>query len=79
MPQTVEPFQLPNHFCIHSLQDVVMWNSLSIHHIWLQEASKISFLIHSPWQIVLTMLLGQMLDVARYEQYGGNLQLLCQG
>jgi len=29
--------------------------------------------------LVLTLLLGKMLDVARYGPYGGKLHLLCQG
>jgi len=40
---------------------------------------KSSFSEHSPSYHVLTLLLGEMLDVARYGPHRGKLSLLCQG
>jgi hypothetical protein len=38
----------------------------------------VSVSMHSPLQFALSVLLGDMFDVASYGQYGGKLHLLCQ-
>ena len=54
-------------------------DSSSICSIYPLEVANDSFSEHCPLYIVLTLLLGEMLDVARYGPHGGKLRLLCQG
>jgi len=79
MPHRLGPILLPSCSCLHLLDDIVVWTAWSICHICRREVAKCSFSEHSPLLCVLTMLLGEMLDVARHGHCGGNLRLLCQG
>ena len=55
-----------------------MWIAWSICHLRPLDVVKGSFSEHWPLYLVLTLLLGNMLDVARYRPHGGKLHLLCQ-
>jgi len=44
-------------------------------HIWPPEVARSSCLMYSPLVFVLTLLLGEMLNVTSYGQYGGKLCL----
>ena len=79
MLPTLGPFLPPSHSFLYSLDDVVVWISSSICHICPPEVAKGSFSEHSPLYLVLNLLLGKMLDIARYRPHGGKLRLLCQG
>jgi len=79
MPQALGLSLLQSRSCLHLLDDVIGWTALLICHICLLEVAKSTFLEHWPLKFALTLLLGEMLDVARYGQYGGKLHLLCQG
>jgi len=79
MLPTLGPFLHPSHSCLYLPDDVVVWNALSICHISPPEVAKGSFSEHWPLCLVLTLLLGEMLDVARNGPHGGKLRLLCQG
>jgi len=68
-----------SHSCHHLRDAVVVLSALSICHICLPEVAKDSFTEQRPLYLVLTLLLGEMLDVARYGPHGGMLSLLCQG
>jgi len=73
------PCLAPNHYCLYSPHDVRVWNASSICHIRQLEVAKGSFSEHWPLYLLLTLLLGEMLDVAKKEPYGGKLCLLCHG
>jgi len=75
----VGPFLPTSHSCLYSPDDVVGWNASSICHICPPEVAKGSFSDHWPLYLVLTLLLGEMLDDARNGPHGGKLRLLCQG
>jgi len=79
MLPTLGPFLPPSIACIHLLDYVDVWSALSICRICLLEVQKSSFSEHWPLYGELTLLLGKMLDVARYGPHGGKLCLLCQG
>jgi len=79
MLPTLGPFLPPSHCCLYSTDDVVGWNALLICHICPLEVAKGSFSERWPLYLVLTLLLGKMLDVARNGPHGGKLRLLCQG
>jgi len=79
VPQVLGLFLPCSRSCLHSLEDDVMWTALSIQCICMPDVAKCSFLAHWPLLFVLTLLLGEMLDVEWYNQYGGKLRLLCQG
>ena len=70
---------LPSCHCLHSLDDIFMWNGLSIWRICPPEAVNRSSLESSALMFVLTLLLGDMLHIARYGLQGSKLCLLCQG
>jgi len=72
-------FLPPSLSCLHSLDDVDVWSALLICSIWPPEVERSSFLEHWPLYRVLTSLLGEILDVARYGPHGGKLCHLCQG
>jgi len=63
---------------LHLLDDVIGLTALSIGRFCQPELAKSSFSEHWPLQFAWTVLLGEMLDVARFGQYGGKLHLLCQ-
>ena len=79
MPQGLKLFLPRSRSCPHSLDNVVEWNTLSTCRICRRDMATRSLSEHWPLYFVLTLLLGVMLDVARYGQYGGKLRLLCQG
>jgi len=65
------PFLPPSHSCLCSLDDVAGRISATICHIYPPGVAKGSFSDHWPLYLVLTLLLGEMLDVARYGPHGG--------
>ena len=67
-----------SHCCHHSL-DVLMRSAVSLYCIWLPEVMKGSFSEHWPLYSGLTLLMGKMLDVARYGPLVGQLCYFCQG
>jgi hypothetical protein len=77
MPQGLKLSLPPSCSCLHSLDDVVGLTALSIDGISLPEVAKSSFSEHLPLWFAWTLVSGEMLDVARYGQYGGKLRLLC--
>jgi len=77
--QELGPFLLPSNTCLHSFDDIVVWNALSICHICLPVMAKGFFSEHWPLYFVLTLLLDEMLNVARYGPHRGKLRLLCFG
>ena len=79
MTQGLRLFQPPSRACLQSLDDVVVLKALLICRFCPLEVAKCSFSEHGPWYFVLTLLLGEMLDVARSGQYEGKLHLICQG
>jgi hypothetical protein len=79
MLPTLEPFLPPYSHRLYSPDDIVVWNASSICHIGLTEVVEGSFSEHSLLYLVLTWLLGEMLDVARNGPHRGKLHLLCQG
>jgi len=79
MPQGLRHFLPAIRPCLHSLDDVVEWTTLSICHIGPPDVTKCSFSKHWLLQCLLSSLLGEMLDVESYGQYGGKLCRLCQG
>jgi len=79
MPPTLRPFLPLSHSCLDSPNDVVVWNASLICHICPPEVAKGSFSEYWPLYYVWTLLLGEMLDVARNEPHGGKLRLLCHG
>jgi hypothetical protein len=56
-----------------------VWNAALICHICLPGVVKGSFSQHWPFYLVLTLLLGEMFDIAWNGPHGGKLNLLCQG
>jgi hypothetical protein len=64
---------------LHSHNDIVMWLALWICHICQPKVGSVSFVEHWLLLFVLTVSLGEMMDAARYRQYGGKLCLSCQG
>jgi hypothetical protein len=79
MPPGLGLSLLPSRSCLHLHDDVIGLTALSICRICQPEVVKRSVLEHSPLLFAWTLLLGKMLDVASYGQYGGKLRLLCQG
>jgi hypothetical protein len=79
MLRTLELFVPPSHTCLYLLDAVIAWIGMLFRHICLPEVVKGSFSEHESLNVVLTLLLGQMLDVARYGPHGSKLRLLCQG
>jgi len=79
MPQELGLSLPPSRSCLHLLDDVIGLTALSICRICLPKVAKSSFSKHWQLKFALTLLLGEMLDVASYGQYGGKLCLLCQG
>jgi len=79
MLPTLRPFLPPSLSDLHSLDDVVMWTALSICRICPLQVKKSSFSDHWPLCRVLTLLLAEMSDVARYGPHGGKLCIKCQG
>jgi hypothetical protein len=75
MPQGLGLFLPPSCGCLDFLDDVVGWTALLIYTICPLDGVKNSFSQRSPLLFVLTLLLGETLDVARYGQYGGKLHL----
>jgi len=73
------PIPLASRSRCYSNDDVMVWTALSTCHICLVEVVQGSFLEHWPLYFVLTLLLGEIADVARYGPYGGEMHLLCQG
>jgi hypothetical protein len=69
----------PSCACLHLLDDIVGWTTMSIYRICLLEVVKRSFSKLGPLLSVLKLLFGEMVHVATYGQYGGKLRLLCQG
>ena len=76
---TLVPFLPPSRSGLHWLDTIEMWNALSIWHICPPEVWTSSFSEYSPLDLVLTLLLGEMLDVTRYGPNGGKLSRICQG
>jgi len=70
---------LQSHRWLHSVDDVGVWKALSICPIGPPEVAQSSLSEHWPVYFVLTLLFGEMLDVARYGWYGSKLHLECQG
>jgi len=68
----------PSHFFVHSPHDVIVSSDLPICWICYIVVVKGSFSEHWPLYFILTMLIDNMLDVARYGRHGGELHLLCQ-
>ena len=79
IPQQLRFFRPSSFCCLHSPYNIIVWSACSIYHICLPDVMKSSFSEYWPLHCVLTLLLGKMLDVGRYGQYGGNLRPLCQG
>jgi len=63
MDQGLGLVQLPSHSCYNSLHDDVVWIGWSICCTCQLEVVKTSFSEHSPLYVVLTLLLGEMLDL----------------
>jgi len=78
MLPTLRHFLPPSQSCLYSPDDVVVWNALEICHIGPLEVAKGSFSEHWPLYRVLTLLLADMLDVARNGPHWGKLHLLGQ-
>jgi len=78
MLQGLGPFQLTSHSRLHLLHAIVGWSALPIYHICRPVVVKGSFSEHWPLYFVLTLLIGMMLDVARYGPHEGKLRLLCR-
>jgi len=74
----LRPLLPPTHSCFHSLHDIVVWSALSTCCICPPEVVTGSCSEHWPLYLVLTSLLGEMLDVARCGPHGGMLCILCQ-
>jgi len=72
-------FLLPNPSCLDLLFDVVELSTLSIWCICQLEVGNQSFWEYRKLYFGLNLLMGKMLDVARYGPHGGKLCLLCQG
>jgi hypothetical protein len=66
MLPTVEPFLPPSLSGLYLLDDVDEWHAWLICLICQLEVEKCSISEHRPLYHVLTLLLGEMLDVARY-------------
>jgi len=79
MPQGLGLFQLPSCSCLHLLDEAVGLTALLIGLSSTLEVAKYSSSEYQLLQYALTLLLREMLDVARYGQYWGKLHLLCQG
>jgi len=73
MHQELGLSRIPNCSYPYLVDDVAGWTALLICHITQPEVARCSFSEHGPFQIVVTIMLGEMLDVARYGQYGGKL------
>jgi len=78
MRQQCRPFLPPSPWCLYLMDYDVIWIASSICWIYQLVVARCSFLEHSPLYYVLTILLCEMLDVARYGLHGGKLRLLCQ-
>ena len=78
MPPMRRPCLFPRLSCLYSVDDTVVGNASWICHICLPEVAKGSFSENWPLYLVLTLLLGEMLDVARYGPHGRKLRHLCQ-
>jgi len=76
IPQGLGLLLPPSHDCLHSIDNVVGATALPICLIGLPEGAKSSVSEHLLLKFALTLLLGKMLDVARYSQYGGMLRHL---
>jgi len=74
MLPTYAPYLPPSRFCLHWLDDVGVWISWSIWHICLLDVVKGSSSEHRPLYLVVTLLLGEMLDVAKDGPHQGKLQ-----
>ena len=79
MLPTLGPFLPPSHSCLYSHDDIIVSNASLICHICPPVVAKGSFSEHWLLYLVLTLLLGEMLDIARNGLHGGKLRLLCQG
>jgi len=79
MLATLRPFMPPSLSHLHSLDVVDEWTALSICHICPLEVGKSSLSEHWLLYRVLTLLLGEMLDVGSYGLHGGKLSLVCHG
>jgi hypothetical protein len=79
VPQGLGLFLPPSCSCLHSIHNIMVWIALLICSIYPPEEVKSSFLEYWPQYFELTLLLGKMLNVARYGPHGGTLHLLCQG
>jgi len=77
--QGLAPCQTPSRSVLHSLEDVVLRRCRSIFRIGLLVVAKSSFLEHWPLYCVLTLLMGDMLDVGRDGPHGGKLPLSHRG
>jgi len=77
--QTLGPFLPPSNPCLYSHDDIVLWNGSLFCHICPWEVAKGSFSEHWPFYLVLTLLLGEMLVVARNGPHGGKLRLWGEG
>jgi len=75
MPQRLRLFVLQICSFLHSLDDFVWSNALSIWQICLQEVAKCSFSEYVPLLLMVTLSLGKMLNIARYGEYRGTLRL----
>jgi len=74
------PILPPSRSCLDSLDNViVVWIAWSICRIRQPEVAKYPFTEHWPLFLELTVLFGEMSDVARYGPYGGKLCLSCEG
>jgi len=78
MLHELKPCLLPSSSCLDLLGDIIVWSGWSIYHICRLEVAKSSFSECWTFHYVLTLLLGKMLDVERYGQYGGKLRLSCK-
>jgi hypothetical protein len=68
-----------NQLLLLFADDIVVWNSSSICNICLPEVANGSVSEDWPMYLVLTLLFGEMLDVARNGPHGGKMGLLWQG
>jgi len=72
------PCRLRGDYCLLLINDYVVWNAMTSCRICPPEVAKGSFWEHWPWNLELTLLLGEMLNVASCGPHGGKLSLLCQ-
>jgi hypothetical protein len=77
-PQPLGLSLRPSRSCTHSLDDIILWNTVWICHNCQSAVAKCTVSEHWPLQFVLTLVLGKVLDVGRDGQYGGKMCILFQ-